>query len=363
MILLVKYLNMVNYYQRLGLKPTANNDQIERSYIMLINKLKTFYHDDQTFNSYNLGMQMYRAFQILSNKTLRHLYDNYGEFGLDIFTFTNLQNNKGVKKRIHSSDQLNLSKISLFSIPICLYFLPIILTLKRIGFIDISYTLITSSFLLIILPAILVLLRMKLALDLRKIDYKARISTIFNFWFPLLALQISIAIIISLKADNIIKNQVIIKSTHLFILFQIILFEHKMLAGYTLSFFDIFKNIWGLATTCSAVISAILAFKYKFGMYSKAILCLTPILSIVMGLDVPLNRLERLLYVCISALFLYISSLNNVILQSFFLLIILSVPVVRLSKTIRKVRTFALLLFEYDKYHNHKNESNNLKIK
>ncbi|XP_034482820.1 dnaJ protein homolog 1 [Drosophila innubila] len=69
-----------NYYQILGLSRTANDEEIKKAYKRMALK----YHPDK--NDHPQAAEHFQeivaAFEILSNKEKREIYDNYGEEGL-----------------------------------------------------------------------------------------------------------------------------------------------------------------------------------------------------------------------------------------------------------------------------------------
>lgn len=69
-----------NYYEILGINRTANDDEIKKAYKRMALK----YHPDK--NDHPQAAEHFQevaaAFEILSNKEKREVYDNYGEEGL-----------------------------------------------------------------------------------------------------------------------------------------------------------------------------------------------------------------------------------------------------------------------------------------
>lgn len=69
-----------NYYKILGINRTANDDEIKKAYKRMALK----YHPDK--NDHPQAAEHFQevaaAFEILSNKEKREVYDNYGEEGL-----------------------------------------------------------------------------------------------------------------------------------------------------------------------------------------------------------------------------------------------------------------------------------------
>lgn len=69
-----------NYYNILGINRTANDDEIKKAYKRMALK----YHPDK--NDHPQAAEHFQevaaAFEILSNKEKREVYDNYGEEGL-----------------------------------------------------------------------------------------------------------------------------------------------------------------------------------------------------------------------------------------------------------------------------------------
>jgi len=69
-----------NYYEILGIRRTASNEEIKRAYKQMALK----YHPDK--NDHPQAAETFQevaaAFEILSDKEKREIYDNYGEEGL-----------------------------------------------------------------------------------------------------------------------------------------------------------------------------------------------------------------------------------------------------------------------------------------
>lgn len=69
-----------DYYKTLGLPKTANDDEIKKAY----RKLALRYHPDKNkaANAEEKFKEVAEAYEVLSDKNKREIYDKYGEEGL-----------------------------------------------------------------------------------------------------------------------------------------------------------------------------------------------------------------------------------------------------------------------------------------
>lgn len=82
-----------NYYQILGIQKSANDDEIKKAY----RKLALKYHPDKNKapGAEEKFKEVAEAYEVLSDKSKREIYDKYGEDGLKrggkFFIYLNFQ--------------------------------------------------------------------------------------------------------------------------------------------------------------------------------------------------------------------------------------------------------------------------------
>lgn len=69
-----------NYYQTLGIQKSATNDEVKKAY----RKLALKYHPDKNkaAGAEEKFKEVAEAYEVLSDKSKREIYDKYGEDGL-----------------------------------------------------------------------------------------------------------------------------------------------------------------------------------------------------------------------------------------------------------------------------------------